>query len=61
MKKRGLSVVLALVMSATICTIPSYAENGIYKEILRLHKLQSYLFAVFIGGQQLGISNSCPG
>lgn len=24
---------LALVMSATICTIPSYAENGIYKEI----------------------------
>ena len=33
MKKRGLSVVLALVMSATICTIPSYAENGIYKEI----------------------------
>ena len=33
MKKRGLSAVLAVIMSMALYTIPSYADDGIYKEV----------------------------
>lgn len=33
MKNRGLSALLAAIMSIALYTVPSYADDGIYKEV----------------------------